>query len=83
MKRGFVTNELLIELALFAVLFAISVPISDRIGWGKLGVFPISIFGFALVFCLLNSREIFDQFRNAPKPDREKQDDGESHDGLA
>ena len=76
MKRGFVTNELLIVLALFVALFAISVPISNLIGWGKLGAFPISLCGFVLVFCILNSREIIDQFRHQSKPDREKQDNG-------
>jgi len=83
MKRGFVTNELLIVFALFAALFMISIPISNRIGWGKIGAFPISFVGFVLVFCLLNSANIIDQFRGSPAPGGDEQDDGESNDGLA
>ena len=83
MKRGFVTNELLIVFALFVLLFAISLPISNRFGWGTLGALPISMIGFVLVFCVLNAREIFDQFRGSAKSDHENNDGGDSRNGLA
>ena len=82
-KHGFVTNELLIVFALFSALFMISIPISNRIGWGTIDAFPISVVGFVLVFCLLNSVNIIDQFRSLPAPDGDEKDNGESHDGLA
>jgi len=87
MKRGFVTNELLIAVALFAILFAISVPISRYIGWGALGAFPLSLIGFVIVVCLLNIREILDQFgaRNSKQTNHpeETREPGDQDDGMA
>ena len=91
MKRGFVTNELLIVFALFAILLAVSLPLSRYIGWGPHGAFPLAIVGFIFVFCLLNSREIIDQLRaRNPKqsPQRktestDKNEHGDHNNGLA
>jgi uncharacterized membrane protein len=86
MKRGFATNELLVVIGLFAILFGVSLPFSTYIGWGTFGAFPLAIIEFILVFCLLNASEIFEQVfprnpeRSIGAKDKSKHKD---KDGLA
>jgi hypothetical protein len=85
MKRGFVTNELLIVIAIFAILLTVYLPLSWFIGWGSLGAFPLAIAGFVLLYCLLNSREIIDQLRARHRTSEptDEIEHGDHNNGLA
>lgn len=63
MKRGFVTNELLIVVGLFATLFGFCLPISQQVGWGVAGAFPLTLIAFSFGFILANSLKIIRRLR--------------------
>ena len=63
MKRGFVTNELLIAVGLFATLFGFCLPISQQVGWGVAGAFPLTLIALFFGLILANSRKIIGRLR--------------------
>ena len=64
MRRGFVTNELLIVGAVFAVLLAIGLGVASGLGWNPLAGVGIAIGGFVLFYLVLNAPDIWDQIRS-------------------
>ena len=63
MRRGFVTNELLIVGAVFAVLLAVGLGAASGLGWNPLAGVGIAIGLFVLFYLVANAPDIWDQLR--------------------